>query len=283
MELPVLHKRLLGIDAGGSGTRVVLLERGQVAELASGPPMNALLTDGIAEQLERIIRDAAPDAVGIGLPGLRSVHAVELARALRERAGCPVLLTGDGETARAGAFLGGPGVAVIAGTGSAAVGWDGSCSVLAGGRGFLLGDEGSAYWIGRAAAVAALRWEDGMGGSAALCQAVLGATGVTLEKLIAKVNTNPSERSVLTVLAPVVTALAPTDPAALRIVEDAADHLAELAQAVLARLDGPVPVAGMGGVFRSPLIWDRFAASTGAVRPLASAAVGAALLAARDA
>jgi glucosamine kinase len=283
MELPVLHERLLGIDAGGSGTRVVLLERGQVAELASGPPMNALLTDRIAERLEKIIGDATPDAVGIGMPGLRSVHAVELAQRLRERVGCPVVLTGDGETARSGAFLGGPGVAVIAGTGSAAAGWDGSRSVWAGGRGFLLGDEGSAYWIGRAAASAALRWEDGMGGSPALCQAVLSATGVPLEKLIAKVNTNPAERSVLTVLAPVVTALAPTDPAARQITEDAADHLAALAHAVLARLDGPVPVAGLGGVFRSQLIWDRFAASTGAIRPLASPAVGAALLAGRRA
>jgi glucosamine kinase len=283
MELPVLRERLLGIDAGGSGSRVVLLENGRVTELASGPPMNALLTDGIAEQLEKIIRDAAPDAVGIGMPGLRSVHAVDLGQTLRERARCPVVLTGDGEAARTGAFLGGPGVAVIAGTGSAATGWDGSRSVLAGGRGFLLGDEGSAYWIGRSAARAALRWEDGMGGSPALWQAVLSATGVTLEELIAKVNTNPSERSVLTVLAPVVTALAETDPAARRIAEDAADHLAALAHAVLARLDGPVPVAGMGGVFRSALIWDRFAALTGAVRPLASPAVGAALQAARDA
>jgi glucosamine kinase len=272
-------RRLLGIDAGGSGTRVVLLDGGQVTELAPAPPMNALLTAGIAEQLEKIIRDAAPDAVGIGMPGLRSCSS--LGPALRDRIGCPVVLTGDGETAQAGAFLGGPGVVVIAGTGSAATGWDGTRLVTAGGRGFLLGDEGSAYWIGRSAASAALYWEDGMGGSAALHQAVISTTGVTLEELIAKVNTNPSERAVLTVLAPVVTALAETDPAARRIMTRAADHLVALAQAVLSRL-GPLPVAGMGGVFTSALIWDRFAAATGAVRPLASPAVGAALLAGRE-
>jgi hypothetical protein len=39
------------------------------------------------------------------------------------------------------------------------------------------------------------------------------------------------------------------------------------------------PVAGAGGVFRAPVIWDRFAELTGAVRPAACAAVGAALLA----
>jgi N-acetylglucosamine kinase-like BadF-type ATPase len=273
--------RSLGIDAGGSGTRVVLLEDGQVTELAPGPPMNALLTEGIAGQLEKIIRAAAPDLVGIGMPGLSSCSS--LGPSLRERISCPVVLTGDGDTAQAGAFLGGPGVVVIAGTGSAATGWDGTRTVQAGGRGFLLGDEGSAYWIGRAAASAALYWEDGMGGSAALHQAVLSITGVPLKELIAKVNINPSERAVLTVLAPAVTALAETDPWALRIVHDAADHLVSLADAVLGRLDRPLPVAGMGGVFDSTLIWDRFASGTGAIRPQASPAVGAALLAARNA
>jgi N-acetylglucosamine kinase-like BadF-type ATPase len=47
-------------------------------------------------------------------------------------------------------------VVVIAGTGSAAFGWNGESQARAGGHGFLLGDEGSAYWIGRAAARAAL-------------------------------------------------------------------------------------------------------------------------------
>jgi len=275
-----LPGRLLGIDAGGSGTRVVLLEGDRVTELTAGPPMNALLTDGVAEKLEKIIRDAAPDAAGIGMPGIRFPGM--LAGTLTERAGCPVVVTGDGETARAGAFLGEPGVVVIAGTGSGATGWDGTRTVRVGGRGFLLGDEGSAYWIGRSAASEALHWVDGMGGSAALCQAVSSATGVTLEELIAKVNTCPSKRALLTVLAPVVTALAETDPVARRIAVDAADHLVALARAVLSRL-GPLPVAGTGGVFTSPLIWDRFAAATGAVRPLASPAVGAALLAAREA
>jgi N-acetylglucosamine kinase-like BadF-type ATPase len=291
-QVPVFAgRRLLGIDPGGSGTRVVLLEGGQVTDLAPGPPMNALLTPGIAEQLEKIIRDASPDAVGIGLPGLRPDLTAGFSRALRERTGCPVVVTSDGETARSGAFLGGPGVVVIAGTGSGAVGWDGVRSARAGGRGFLLGDEGSAYWIGRQAASLALYREDGMGGSEALRQTVLSGTGVTsLEELIAKVNTNPAERTVLTVLAPVVTALAETDPEARRLVEEAADHLVTLVRAVRSRLSssgpssagGPLPVAGIGGVFKSTLIWDRFAAATGAVRPLASPAVGAALLAARE-
>ena len=76
----VLPGRLLGVDAGGSGTRVVLLEGGQVTPRPDGPPMNALLTAGFAEQLQRIIAAAGPTAVGIGLPG---VHAAGQARLTR--------------------------------------------------------------------------------------------------------------------------------------------------------------------------------------------------------
>ena len=271
--------RILGIDAGGSGSRVVLVEGGQVTELPAGPPMNALLTKGFAQELEKIIRDSDATAVGIGMPGMRSPrHARDTGRSLTERCGVPVRVTGDGDAGQRGAFLGGPGVVVMAGTGSNAVGRDGDRLVRAGGHGFLLGDEGSAYWLGQTAARMALYWEDGMGGSAALHDAVVDAVGCTLDELIIKVNTHSSERHMLTPLAPVLTTLAVTDPVARGIAEQAADHLIALAEAVQRRL-GKLPVAGTGGVFDSELIWDRFAARTGAIRPQASPAVGAALLA----
>jgi activator of 2-hydroxyglutaryl-CoA dehydratase len=39
-----LTGRLLGIDAGGSATRAVLVADGQVTERFTAPPMNALLS-----------------------------------------------------------------------------------------------------------------------------------------------------------------------------------------------------------------------------------------------
>jgi N-acetylglucosamine kinase-like BadF-type ATPase len=160
------------------------------------------------------------------------------------------------------------------------MGCDGERWARAGGHGFLLGDEGSAYWIGRAAANAAMRFQDGMGGSAALRDAVVQAAGRTLSALVKDVHSHPTERGRLASLAPVVTALAGEDETARRIALEAARHLAELASAVRRRL-GPLPVCGMGGVFRAPVIWDRFAELTGAVRPIAPPEVGAALLAGR--
>jgi N-acetylglucosamine kinase-like BadF-type ATPase len=287
--LPSLPGRILGIDVGGSGTRVILLESGTVTARPGGPPMNALLTDGFAAQLSQIIEAADATAAGVGMAGLRQPgQARDLSEALSRQTGRPVHVTGDADSARAGAFLGGPGVVVIAGTGSMASGWNGESSARAGGHGFLLGDEGSAYWIGRAAVRAALRWEDGMGGGSALIhRAVIQAVGQgpecpegpeDLDALIAEVCTHPAERGLLTALAPVVTALAAEDPEARKIALRAAEHLAALAEAIRRRL-GPLPVAGAGRVFSAPVIWDRFAELTGAVRPLAAATVGAALLA----
>ncbi|HEY7279166.1 MAG TPA: BadF/BadG/BcrA/BcrD ATPase family protein, partial [Trebonia sp.] len=199
---------------------------------------------------------------------------------LTRRTGRPVRVTGDGETAWLGAFGAAPGIAVFAGTGSGAMGRDGERWARAGGHGFLLGDEGSAYWIGRAAANAALRWEDGMGGSAALRDAVVEASGRDLTALVKDVHSHPAERDRLALLAPVVTALAGEDETARRIAIEAAGHLAELAAAVGRKL-GPLPVCGIGGVLHAPVIWDRFVELTGAVRPLAPPEVGAALLAGR--
>jgi N-acetylglucosamine kinase-like BadF-type ATPase len=282
--------RILGIDVGGSGTRVIVLENGTVTARPDGPPMNALLTDGYAAQLRQIIEAADATAAGVGMAGLRQPgQARDLGEALTRQTGRPVHVTGDADSARAGAFLGAPGVVVIAGTGSMASGWNGESSARAGGHGFLLGDEGSAYWIGRAAVRAALRWEDGMGGSKIIHRAVIQAAGQgpegpegpeSLDALIGEVCTHPAERGRLTALAPVVTALAAEDPEARTIALRAAEHLAALAEAIRCRL-GPLPVAGAGRVFSAPVIWDRFAELTGAVRPLAAATVGAALLAAQ--
>jgi glucosamine kinase len=274
-----LPGRLLGIDAGGSATRLALVVGERVVRRQTAPPMNALLTDDMESRLLELIRTAGPTAAGIGMPGLHSPREmVRLREELSREAGCPVYVTGDGEAALFGAFGTAPGVAVFAGTGSGAMGYDGERWARAGGHGFLLGDEGSAYWIGRAAANAALRWEDGMGGSAAIHRAVIDVSGRDLATLIDDVHSHPAERGRLALLAPVVTELAAEDDVARDIAWQAAGHLAELAEAVRRAL-GPLPVSGLGGVLSAPAIWDRFAEVTGAVRPLAPPEIGAALLA----
>ena len=275
-----LPGRLAGIDAGGSATRVVVLADGKLSALPSAPPMNAMLTPDITDRILDLVSAAAPDAVGVGLPGVRTAGtAIELSGMLTKQAGIPIHVADDGITTTLGAFGAKPGIVVHAGTGSGATGWDGARWARAGGHGYLVGDEGSAYWLGRAAVNAALRWEDGAGGSAAIHEAVTRAADCPLADLVRKIYNHPSERIVLTPLAPALSDLAATDPAALSIAHEAAAHLAALAEALGGRL-GPLPVCGTGGVLSAPVIWERFAELTGATRPLAPPEVGAVLLAA---
>jgi glucosamine kinase len=275
-----LSGRLAGIDAGGSATRVVVLADGELSALPSAPPMNAMLTPDITDRILDLVSAAAPDAAGIGLPGVRTAGtAIELSGMLTKQAGIPIHVADDGITTTLGAFGAKPGIVVHAGTGSGATGWDGARWARAGGHGYLLGDEGSAYWLGRAAVNAALRWEDGAGGSAAIHEAVTQAAGCPLADLVRKIYNHPSERIILTPLAPALSDLAATDPAALSLAHEAAAHLAALAEALGGRL-GPLPVCGTGGVLSAPVIWERFAKLTGAARPLAPPEVGAVLLAA---
>jgi glucosamine kinase len=274
----------IGVDAGGSGSRAVVVRDGVVVARRDLGPINVLLHADAVDRLAGAVTDAGAAAAGFGLAGLRSAEqARELTAELTRRTGARVAVGDDTDAALAGAFAGRPGIVVIAGTGSGAAGRDATGRTLrVGGHGFLLGDEGSAYWIGRAAVRAALRWEDGMGGSQIIHRAVIQAAGQDLDALIGEVCTHPAERARLTALAPVVTALAAEDPEARTIALRAAEHLADLAESIRRRL-GPLPVAGAGRVFSAPVIWDRFAELTGAVRPLAAATVGAALLAGQHA
>ena len=84
-----------------------------------------------------------------------------------------VCLVSDGVTAALGAHHGGDGGIVIAGTGSCACLYRAGTAQLIGGRGFLLGDDGSAAVLGRTALRDALRAADGFIEESALTEAVL--------------------------------------------------------------------------------------------------------------
>lgn len=73
-----------------------------------------------------------------------------------------VWLADDAVTAHAGALSGCPGVSLVAGTGVACLALRASGEPrIVGGHGFLLGDEGGGFWIGRRGLAAVLRAADG--------------------------------------------------------------------------------------------------------------------------
>jgi N-acetylglucosamine kinase-like BadF-type ATPase len=191
-------------------------------------------------------------------------------RALAEILPTPVDVVGDIQTALEAAFDIGPGVIVIAGTGSIAYGRDPQGrTARAGGWGFAIGDEGSAHWIGRAAVSGVLRAADPRDGTpdrdpppdVSLSHALFKAWGVSsLMDLARAANSTPP---------PDFAALFPAvahsdDHLATQVLTNAGHELASVARVVISRLfakdhPAPVPVAMTGGVFRhSPLVREVF-------------------------
>ena len=185
----------LGLDAGGSSTRWLLLgESGEELARGSGGPISAiqLRTDEreatlgrLAALLAEVVSVASPVRVVAGVTGLEpgSSDAQTLAAtaaralALREPA---VRVLPDIQVAYLSAFAPGAGVLVYAGTGSIAFHLTaGGVGTRAGGHGYLIDDAGGGFWIGREALKRVLRRADEQGAPAggALATGLYAALG----------------------------------------------------------------------------------------------------------
>ncbi|MHB1597088.1 MAG: N-acetylglucosamine kinase, partial [Streptosporangiaceae bacterium] len=235
-DLPMLRGTgpVVGIDAGGTGTRAVLLVDGTVERRFRSGPYNYLLHSDGPERIADLIRAADARSAGVGVPGIarQPGAAPSLARQLSRATGARVRVAPDATVAWLGAFLGDPGIVVVAGTGSVAVGGAAGALIRVGGHGYLIGDQGGGYWIGRRAVRAALSAAEGSGPPTMLTEAIPAAAGCTLEELLARIYRDPRDRAILAGLAPVVArcgSAGDRDPVARDIEAAAAAELARLA------------------------------------------------------
>jgi N-acetylglucosamine kinase-like BadF-type ATPase len=153
----------LGIDGGGSTLRVVLSDADftLLAECSAGTANPRLIGhEGACAAIQTTVQQicqqagispAQITAAGIGIAGASVEHSRDwLHDTLRPiLPGVHLALSSDYEIALVGALGQRHGLLILAGTGSAAYGRapDGR-SARVGGWGYLLGDEGSGYWIG---------------------------------------------------------------------------------------------------------------------------------------
>lgn len=183
-------------------------------------------------------------------------------------------VVGDMQIALEAAFGAGPGVIVIAGTGSIAYGRDvQGRTARAGGWGFAVSDEGSAHWIGRTAVNNVLRAIDrrqdqekddhvSAEGLPLFHKLKAGWNLHSLDEFVRTANANPD----FAVLFPAVLAAADGgDALAQRVLEQAGRELAQLGGIVVRRLflknkaNTDIPLATAGGVFRhSALVREVF-------------------------
>lgn len=291
---------VLGIDGGGSKTLVALARPdGSIEAIAAGRGVNPMDRPDWREELGALLvpfADLRPriGAVAAGLPAHGEIAALSAAQQAAissffgER---PQRVVNDVEAAHWGAFAGGPGVLVLAGTGSMAWASDGKGRALrVGGYGETIGDEGSAHWIGTEAVAIASRAIDGRIEAPDFLDGFFSHLGLDRrapqDALIAWRAAVGHARSEIAALAVLVDRLAAAgDPAALSIVDGAAAHLALHVAAARRRIgDADLPWSIAGGAFSSRILRERTAALVGSPpEPPVLPPIGGALLrAARD-
>lgn len=275
----------IGIDGGGSKTKCVVGDETNILASAVSGPSNITRVgeSGARDALHRSINEACRaakidprklersclGAAGAGRPEIAAIVRNIVAEVIPGE----VEVVGDMEIALQAAFGSGPGAIVIAGTGSIAFARDANGKTArAGGWGFTISDEGSAYWIGRVAVAAVLRAADesdqnessddrSAGPASQLFTEMKAIWKVdTFEQLARAANSN----SDLAALFPaVVAARQAGDEFAQSILTQAAKELARLADIVFRRAfpepDFAVSLAMAGGVFRyAPLVREVF-------------------------
>jgi N-acetylglucosamine kinase-like BadF-type ATPase len=256
---------VLGIDAGGTKTvchladeqaRTIVETRGPGANLqASGElEVEKVLHQVISQALSG--SGASPTTICLGMAGVDRPRDAEVVRGILVRIGqrAQPFVVNDALIALEAGVPGGPGIVVVAGTGSIAYGRDAAGrAARAGGWGHVLGDEGSGYWIGRQALRAVVRAADGRGRATALTRRVLAHYQVErASDLVWEVYHGGLKPTAIAALAAEVGAAATEgDTLATQIVDAGAAELAGAAVSVARRLgfDG-CPVVLAGGVLR---------------------------------
>jgi len=257
----------LGFDGGGTKTDCVLLDgEGNVLRQARGGPSNPLRAGyprawfAVSGAADAVLARQSLKAIdihgicagfgGAGRSGVAKRMSVFLQRSFPR---AEVKVTTDIEIALAAAAGNGPGVVLMAGTGSVAYGRaaDGK-TVRAGGWGPWLGDEGSAFDIGRRALTAVRRHADDMGPATSLSARVFKALDCRdWGQVIEHIAKDPDE--VFPRVFPLVARAAQDgDEISRRILTDAAAALIDLAQHVISKLHlagEQFPLVRAGGVF----------------------------------
>ncbi|HSB61241.1 MAG TPA: BadF/BadG/BcrA/BcrD ATPase family protein [Vicinamibacteria bacterium] len=242
---------VLGIDAGGTKTVCYLADgNGQVVAEARGGGANLQAEGelGVEKVLHAVMDQAtggqavAVDAICLGMAGVDRELDGEIVRAIMRRIGAKTrtIVVNDALVALVAGVADAPGIVLICGTGSIAYGRSArGVAARAGGWGYLLGDEGSGYWIGTHALRAVARAADGRGPATSLTAAVLAHFKVAEPaELIREVYDRQVRHHALAKLARLVSAAREEgDAVARQILEQAAHELVAAARSVADRLE----------------------------------------------
>ena len=233
----------------GSGGPLTSTDGPGLPDVADGHGSAGSFAAALAPLLARLVLPRRPlDVVCVGMTGVLrpGPAAAAVAEAVHQLLPARrVLVTSDVVTGYCGAVGLGPGVVVAAGTGVIALAAGPGGVARVDGWGYLLGDAGSGFEIGRRGLAAALRAHDGRGGSERLSELAAAAFG-PLDEVVERVyGAGNPVGAVAAFAAQVADAARSGDRQAREIWEDAAAEVAATALAA-ARALGPAPPRAAG-------------------------------------
>lgn len=270
----------LGIDGGGTKTRAVLVDsQGKLVGQGMAGPSN-YNNVGIEAAIQSVseaslkaaemagMNNAVPQTAFLGLAGIKSREDIAQVTAAAERRGIApagkISVANDLHNALAGGLMGGPGIALIAGTGTNCLGQDASGkTAMCGGWGWILDDEGGGMGIALAAFRAVARAADGRAPTTNLMAPLLQFLDITdPSEIPSRIYGDQLGPEQIAGFAPVVERCAEEgDSTSQRILLEGADSLAQLVAGASRKLDfpsGPEVVilgsCGSLGAFYPPLI-----------------------------
>ncbi|MES3022667.1 MAG: BadF/BadG/BcrA/BcrD ATPase family protein [Pseudomonadota bacterium] len=276
---------LIGVDGGGTGTRV-RLAKADGSELAQGRGGPSGLSLGIApawaavgEAVAHAFReigierpDLGASAIGLGLAGVHNKQwAAQFAAA--DPGYAALALDNDGYTTLLGAHSGEPGIIVAIGTGSVgrALLADGSAREV-GGWGFPAGDEAGGGWIGLRAINHIEKVLDGRRPDSPFAQELIGACGGNRDAI--QLWLGRANQTSYASLAPIVVRHADSDATARGFLADAGAEVASIAAALDPSASLPLALCGgLGAPLRAYLPPDLLARSVQAQGDAASGAL----------
>jgi len=248
----------LGIDGGSSSAKWTLIDQsGAIKSKGSSNPIDGhLYRVESQEKMEKFLLELRqelgnlnPDHITIGITGLGSVKKIE-EYFLEAFPGAKLSIGTDVALAYRSEFKDGEGIYLYAGTGSIAVHITKTGEEISiGGWGFLLGDEGAGYWIGREALRHLMTQIEELSSldelSTSISQAVGGKDWPSIRQFVYS-----KDRSAIAGLTPIVANCASNgSKSAVAILDNAANYLAELALRMEARLKSVnMPIAFGGGI-----------------------------------
>ncbi|NNG40477.1 hypothetical protein HJ588_14505 [Flexivirga sp. ID2601S] len=270
----------LTIDAGGTSTRAVVHDSDGrsfgYGVAGSGNPTavgaNAV-ADAMYSAADEALSQAGAEPVQVGfalaaMAGSRTAAPGVEGGLARLGVTAELTIAGDLEAIFASGTHQLDGAALVSGTGAAAVAVrDGAVARTVDGRGWLLGDVGSGFWIARRVLRAVTAHIDGFGAPTSMTTAVLAGIGQPTDLTDREATAQALVTATYRIGAPGIATFAPiafahseTDDTARRIVDEAATGLARTVIALGAPPDPAALVVGGSVLFHQQALRDRLSA-----------------------